>query len=404
MIENIQALAEEIEEEVIGFRRDLHKIPEIGYDLPKTAAYVEAKLREFGIESEKIRTGICGYGITADIVGDPAGKIVALRADMDALLVQEETGCQYASVHEGSMHACGHDGHTAMLLGAAKILARHRDQLKGTVRLIFQPAEEAYIPGGAADLSSQGVLEGVEGIYAMHLSPNEPTGTIAFNMETAMSALDGFVIELIGKGGHGSTPHKCIDAVTLSAQVINNIQYIVSRQSDPLETLVITIGAIQGGTQWNIIADNVIIKGTMRSFNQEVRQRALKDLENCVRCACENVGATYKMTVQNAANPLINHRSATEFLKKALEDSMGKEHVKIMSKPSMVSEDFANYLCHVPGAIMWLGCCSGEDTSYALHHPKFNMDEAALKVGVAAHVVLASRFLEENVELTFSVG
>ncbi len=401
MIKDIQALAQSIEQEVIGFRRDLHQIPEIGYQLPKTAAYVEAKLRQFGIEN--IRTGICGCGITADIVGNPNGKTIALRADMDALPVLEETGCAFASTHEGVMHACGHDGHTAMLLGAAKLLWEHRDRLNGTVRLVFQPAEEGYIPGGASDMVDAGVLEGVDGIYGIHLSPTEAAGTIAFNMETAMSGMNSFILELIGKGGHGSMPHKCIDAITLSAQVINNIQYIVSRQSDPLEPLVITIGTIQGGTRWNIICDKVTINGTMRSYNPQVRERALKDLENCIRCACENVGATYKLIVENVVPPLINHRSATELLKKTLEEALEKDRVKIMDKPSQVSEDFAYYLYHVPGAITWLGCCGGEETGYALHHPRFNMDETVLKIGVAAHVAIADRFLDERAELTFDI-
>lgn len=401
MIRDIQSLAHSMEQEVIGFRRELHQIPEIGYELPKTAAYVEKKLRQFGIEN--IRTGICGYGITADIVGNPAGRTIALRADMDALPVLEETGCDYASIHQGMMHACGHDGHTAMLLGAAKILWENREKLNGTVRLIFQPAEEGYVPGGAYDMVNAGVLEGVDGIYGIHLSPTEEAGTVAFNMETAMSGMNSFTLELIGKGGHGSMPHKCIDAITLSAQVINNIQYIVSRQSDPLEPLVITVGTIQGGTRWNIICDSVTLNGTMRSYNPQVRERALKDLENCIRCACESVGAAYKLKVEMVVPPLINHRSATEFLKKTLEDSMGKDQVKIMDKPSQVSEDFAYYLYHVPGAIMWLGCCSGEETGYALHHPRFNMDETALKAGVAAHVMIADRFLDGDVELTLDI-
>jgi len=401
MINDIQKLAQSIEQEIIGFRRDLHQIPEIGYELPKTAAYVEQKLREFGIES--VRTGICGYGITADIVGNPSGKTIALRADMDALPVSEETGCDYASAHEGVMHACGHDGHTAMLLGAAKLLWEQRAQLNGTVRLIFQPAEEGYVPGGAYDMIDAGVLEGVDAIYAIHLSPTEAAGTIAFNMGTAMSGMNSFTLELIGKGGHGSMPHKCIDAITLSAQVINNIQYIVSRQSDPLEPLVITIGTIQGGTRWNIICDSVTVNGTMRSYNPQVRERALKDLENCIRCACDNVGATYKLKVDMVVPPLINHRSATELLKTTLEASLGKDKVKIMDKPSQVSEDFAYYLYQVPGAIMWLGCCAGEDTGYALHHPKFNMDESVLKTGVTALMTIADRFLDEDVELASDI-
>lgn len=399
MIKDIQALAGALEPEVIRFRRELHQIPEIGYELPKTAAYVEKKLREFGIED--IRTGICGYGIVADIAGNPAGKTIALRADMDALPVLEETGCEYASAHEGAMHACGHDGHTAMLLGAAKLLWENRTELNGTVRLIFQPAEEGYVPGGAHDMIKEGVLDGVDGIYGIHLSPTEAAGTIAFNMRTAMSGMNSFTLELIGKGGHGSMPHKCIDSITLSAQVINNIQYIVSRQSDPLEPLVITIGTIEGGTRWNIICDNVTMKGTMRSYNAQVRERAIRDLENCIRCACESVGAAYKLKVEMVVPPLVNHLSATEFLKETLDKIMEPGSVKIMDKPSQVSEDFAYYLYHVPGAIMWLGCSSGEETSYALHHPKFNMDERALTAGVMAHVAVADRFLDEDAELIF---
>ena len=402
MIEKLFGLADQMEEELISFRRELHQIPEISYDLPKTSAYVERKLREFGIQT--IRTGICGYGITADIEGAESGKMIALRADMDGLPVTEQTACAFASGHEGNMHACGHDGHTAMLLMAAKILWKYRARLKGTVRLIFQPAEEGPPPGGSCSMIQEGVLEGVDAVFALHMSPLEPTGTIAFNMSTAMSALDCFTIELIGKGGHGSMPHKSVDAITLSAQVINNIQYIISRQSDPLEPLVITLGTIEGGNLWNIIAEKVKITGTMRSYNQEVRRKALADLETSIRTACENVGASYRFENEPAVNPLINHYSSAEFVKEVLTEAIGGEHVKIMRSPSTASEDFSNYLFQVPGVFMWLGCCSGENTSYPLHHPCFSMDEHALKTGVKAHLAIVERFLNSNVELKFDIS
>ena len=321
MIENIVKLAESVEDEVIGYRRDLHQIPEISYELSQTAAYVESKLRSFGIE--KIRTNIFGYGITADIEGAHPGKMIALRADMDALPVVENTGCAFASTHPGNMHACGHDGHTAMLLGAAKLLKEHCSEFDGTVRLIFQPAEEGPPPGGSYSLINEGVLDGVQAIYGIHMQPMEPTGTVAFNLGTAMSALDCFTIELTGKGGHGSMPHKSIDAITLSAQVINNIQYIISRQSDPMEPLVITIGTIEGGFLWNIIAETVKMTGTMRSYSQEVRKKALEDLERVIKSACDGVGATYKFVNEPAVNPLINHYCASQLLKETLEETIG---------------------------------------------------------------------------------
>lgn len=397
MIENILKLAESVEPEVIGFRRDLHRIPEISYELPQTAAYVEQKLRSFGIEH--IRTGISGYGITADIQGAGPGKMIALRADMDALPVVENTGCVFASAHPGSMHACGHDGHTAMLLGAAKLLKTHSNEFNGTVRLVFQPAEEGPPPGGSSALIGQGVLDGVQAIYGIHMQPMEPTGTIAFNMSTAMSALDCFTIELTGKGGHGSMPQNSVDAITLSAQVINNIQYIISRQSDPLEPLVITIGTIEGGFLWNIIAETVKMTGTMRSYSQEVRKKALEDLERVIKSACDGVGATYKLVNEPAVNPLINHYCASRLLKETLEETIGADRVKIMRQPSTASEDFSNYLFRVPGTFMWLGCSSGEDTSFPLHHPSFAMDEKALKTGVAVHLAIVDRYLNTDVEL-----
>ncbi len=397
MIDNIRLLADRMEDEVIRFRRELHQIPEISYELPQTSAYVEEKLRSFGIG--KIRAGICGYGITAEIEGMVPGKTIALRADMDGLPVTEATGCEFASSHEGRMHACGHDGHVAMLLAAAKILQQNKEQFSGTVRLIFQPAEEGPPPGGSFSMIREGVLEGVDAIFAIHMSPLEPAGTIAFNMDTAMSALDCFTIELTGKGGHGSMPHKSVDAITLSAQVINNIQYIISRQSDPLEPLVLTIGTIQGGSLWNIIADSVKMTGTMRSYDQDVRRRALENLEKCIKSTCDNVGASYVFQNEPAVNPLINHYGAAEFLKKTLEEVLGREHVKIMRRPSTASEDFSNYLFQVPGVFMWLGCRSGESTGYPLHHPCFNMDEHALKTGVAAHLAVADRFLNSDIVL-----
>lgn len=395
MIENILELANEIEDEVIGYRRELHRIPEVAYKTEKTAAYVEEKLRSFGIEN--IKTGLGNathYGITADIPGAGPGRIIALRADMDALPVTEQTGCPFQSEHPGWMHACGHDGHTAMLLGAARLLWEHRKEFTGTVRLIFQPSEETPPPAGSAEMVEAGVLDGVEAIFGIHMQPMEPTGVIAFNMEMAGSALDCFTIDLIGKGGHGSMPHKSVDAITLSAQVINNIQYIISRQSDPLEPLVITIGTISGGSLWNIIADTVRMTGTMRSYSQEVRERALADLEQVIKTACVNVGAEYRFQNEAAVNPLVNHLCTSQLLKKALEETIGTEHVKVLTKPSTATEDFANYLFKVPGTFMWLGCCSGEDMSYPLHHPKFSMDEKALKTGVAAHLVAVNYCLD----------
>ena len=402
MIENILALADSIEDEVIEYRRELHQIPEIAYKTEKTAGYVEEKLRSFGIED--IKTGLGNathYGITADIHGSEPGKMIALRADMDALPVTEQTGLSFASTHSGWMHACGHDGHTAMLLCAARLLQEHRKEFAGTVRLIFQPSEETPPPAGSFEMVEAGVLEGVQAIFGIHMQPMEPTGVIGFNMTMAGSALDCFKIELIGKGGHGSMPQKSVDAITLSAQVINNIQYIISRQSDPLEPLVITIGTIEGGTLWNIIAETVKMTGTMRSYNQRVREKAIADLEQVIKTACENVGATYKFENDPAVNPLVNHQCASMLLKEALEKTIGPERVKIMPQPSTATEDFANYLFKVPGTFMWLGCCSGEDSAYPLHHPKFNMDEKALKTGVAAHLSIVNEYLNTDAQLEF---
>lgn len=397
MINDIVKKAAALEPEIIGWRRDLHRIPEVAYELPLTSAYIVDRLRSFGIT--QIRTGICGYGITADIKGAAPGRMLALRSDMDALPVKEETGAKFASIHEGQMHACGHDGHASMLLGAAKILSQCSSLFKGTVRLIFQPAEEGPPPGGSHCLINEGVLEGVSAIYGIHLSPLEETGTIAFNMTNAMSALDCFTIEVIGKGGHGSMPHASIDGITLSAQVINNLQYVVSRQTDPLEPLVITIGTIQGGFAWNVIAETVTMKGTMRSYDQAVRKKALKDIERSIKGTCDSVGGTYKFIIEPAVNPLINNFSASQFLKETLEQTIGGDHVRIMEKPSTASEDFSNYLFQVPGTFMWLGCKKDEATAYPLHHSRFAMDESALKTGTAVHVAMADRYLNSDVIL-----
>ncbi len=407
MIEGIVGLAKAIEDEVIGFRRDLHRIPGIAHHNGDSAEYIIAKLKEFGIENIRTGLSVSGFGVTADIVGTKpggTGKMIALRADMDALPVTEQTGCEYASTRPGTMHACGHDGHMAMLLGAAKILQEHKAELAGTVRLIFQADEEIPPPSGSQGMIDCGVLEGVDAIYMIHMQPEEPTGTIAFNKGMAGSALDCFKIYLKGKGGHGSKPHQCIDAITLSAQVVNNIQYIVSRQVDPLEPVVLTLGTIEGGTLWNVIAGEVKITGTMRSYNEEVRAKALADLERTIKHTCLAVGADYKFENEPAVDVLTNHYSAADFLESTLVDTIGEEHVKVMRRPSTVTEDSAKYLARVPGCFMWLGCSSSEETSYALHHPKFQMDEAALKTGVAAHVAVANRFLNTDVELKYDIG
>lgn len=390
---DILSAAKEIENDIIKWRRDLHKIPEIGNDLPKTREYIREKLEEMGIPYILTKSVT---GIVALIEGKSQGKTVALRSDMDGLPVEEETEVSFQS-QNGSMHACGHDAHGAMLLGAAKILKNNRNMIKGNVKLIFQPGEES--PGGAEPMIEEGCLENpkVDAIFGQHIGnliDGLQTGQVAVSLGNAMACRDSFKIVVKGRGAHSSTPHLSIDPIAVSAQVINGIYMIKSRELDALSPSVISICMIHGGTASNIIPEAVVLEGSTRSIDPETRQYISKRIEEVVKNTCSSFGAAYEFTFSWGYPVLTNDREMALLAMESARKIAGAENVKEAKGPIMGSEDMAFYLNKIPGAYCFLGSVvENEGVVYGHHNPKFDLDESVFVKGTALFVQMALDYL-----------
>lgn len=392
--EKLFECVDDIKHEIIGFRRDFHKHPEMGFDLQRTSEVVYGLLKEWGYEVQK---HIGKTGVTAMLKGGKPGKTVALRADMDALPILEENDVEYKSVYDGKMHACGHDGHTAMLLGAAKVLSKFKQEVCGNIKFIFQPAEEGPSPGGAKPMIDDGALEGVDAIYGLHLTTAYPTGMATMNMGSMMASTDVFEIELIGKGGHAAMPHKSIDAIAMAARVINDIQFMVSREVDPLEPVVVSVGTINGGFASNVIAGNVKMTGTIRTLSNSIRESIKENIDLIVNHAVKISGGEYKLNVIPGLPPLINDKEHIYLAEKSAKKVLGDKNVIILDKPQMGGEDFSYYLEKIPGAFFMLGAGNEEKgKTYLMHHPKFDFDEDALVLGAKLHIQIALDYLDNT--------
>ena len=367
-----------IREEIIAWRRDFHMHPELGYEEERTSKIVEEHLREWGYTIKRV-----GTGIIADI-GNGEKKI-ALRADMDALPVQEENDVPYKSRTPGKMHACGHDAHTAMLLGAAKIIAEHKEELPNKVRLIFQPAEEGG--NGALKMIEGGGLEGVDAIFGLHVWMELPSGIVGVREGPVMAGVGRFDVEIEGKGGHGASPHETIDPVPIAAQAILAFQTIISRNLNPLESGVVSVGTIKAGEAFNVIPERVYMNGTYRFFTQETKKLIEKRIEEVLKGIVLANNASYKLKIEEVAPPTINDPQMASLAKRVAQ----KLGLKVDDVPkSMGSEDFAFYLQKVPGAFIALGIKNEEKgIIHPHHHPKFNVDEEVLPLGTALEVGLA---------------
>lgn len=370
-------------EKIVALRREIHREPELGFDTEKTAEKVLAALDGLPLE---IQTGVAENGIVATLRGGGDGPTVGLRADMDALPIVEETGLPFASEVEGKMHACGHDGHTSMLVGAAHALSQDtlRDRLNGTVKFVFQPAEEGG--GGGKVMVEEGVAEGIDSIFALHLWPGLPFGTAATKGGPIMAAADGFDLTVRGKGGHGAFPHLTADAVAMAAQVVTTLQTVVAREVDPVEPAVLTVGEIHAGTAFNIIPETARLGGTVRTLNEELRRRMPERIEGIARGVAGAMRGDAELDY-NFSYPIT--RNDAEAARQALEvigNLLGEDSTLELSNPSMGGEDFAFFLEKVPGAFIWLGV--GEDVS-GLHTPTFAFDEQILPLGAALHAALA---------------
>ncbi|HET7269646.1 MAG TPA: M20 family metallopeptidase [Rubrobacter sp.] len=378
--EGLQAEVEErLGEKIVALRRDIHREPELGFDTEKTAEKVLAALEGLPLE---IETGIAQNGIVATLRGE--GPTVALRADMDALPIQEDTGLSFASEIEGRMHACGHDGHTSMLVGAAHALSGMRDRLNGTVRFVFQPAEEGG--GGGKVMVEEGVADDVSSIFALHLWPGLPFGKVATKAGPIMAAADAFEMEIKGSGGHGAMPHLTADAVVIAAQVVTALQTVVSREVDPVEPAVLTVGEIGAGTAFNIIPEKARLGGTVRTLNAALRERMPGRIEEIARGVAKGMRGDVKLDYDFSYPVTVNDEGAADRALGVAEGLFGGESVLELPNPSMGAEDFAYFLQKVPGAFIWLGV--GEDVS-GLHTPQFAFEEDVLPRGSALLAALA---------------
>lgn len=389
---DINKLAAELQEQIVQWRRDLHQIPEIGNELPQTSKYVQDRLDEMGIP---FVTMVNGSGILATIKGGSPGKTVAIRADMDALPVPEEAPVDFKSTN-GNMHACGHDSHTAMLLGAAKILSEHRDELKGTVKLIFQPGEES--PGGAKPMIAEGCLDGVDAIFGQHIgcliAGAGESGKIIVSHGNLMACRDAFKIKITGRGAHSSTPEQSIDPIAIAAQVINGIYMIKARENSALCPMVISVCMVHGGTASNIIPETVEMEGSTRAIDNKTREMIARRIEEVVKGTCAAYGAAYEYEFIWDYDITTNNPEMADLVIQSAKDLGMGEDVQLQSGAIMGSEDMSFYLNEVPGAYYFLSSVVEQDGHvYGHHNPRFMLDESVFSKGTALFVKIAANYL-----------
>ncbi|MFL4975224.1 MAG: M20 aminoacylase family protein [Microvirga sp.] len=369
----------DLADEIAGWRRDLHENPELLFDVHRTAGVVADKLKAFGCD--EVVTGIGRTGVVAVIKGKrgASGKVVGIRADMDALPIEEDTGLPYKSKVPGKMHACGHDGHTAMLLGAAKYLTETRN-FDGTAIMIFQPAEEG---GGGGDVMvKDGLMErfGVQEVYGLHNMPGIPVGKFAIRPGPLMAAADRFDIVIEGKGGHAARPHECVDTLLVACQVVNALQSIAARNVDPLESVVVSVCALAAGEAYNVIPQTARLKGTTRTLTEAVRDLAETRIRAITEATCAAYGAKASVDYRRGYPVTVNHPEQTDFIAKvAAEVGAGERAVDTTIVPLMGSEDFSYMLESRPGAYIFMG--NGDTAS--VHHPKYNFNDEAIPYGVS---------------------
>jgi len=385
--------ARELQEQLISWRRDFHRHPELGFQEQRTASIVADYLQGLGLE---VQTGIGGTGVTALLRGEQDGPTIALRADMDALPIEEATGVEYASRNPGVAHLCGHDAHTSILMGAARLLTGKYRPTRGNVKFIFQPAEEGL--AGAAAMIRDGVLESprVDAIAGLHVNPALPVGRFNVTKGVAYASVDTIELRIIGQGGHAARPHEAIDSIAVSAQVINAMHSMATRSIDPLETVVITIGKIEGGYMENVIAPEVRMRGTIRTLSASVRKQVPELLRRTIRGVTEAFGASFELTIHEGYPTVVNDDGLVAFFGETNELLFGEPRWEFVS-PSTGGEDFAFYAERIPGVYFRLGTSNGDPaTSYPLHHPKFNLEETALPLGSAMLAAIAIRYLDQS--------
>ncbi|MBK8784107.1 MAG: amidohydrolase [Anaerolineales bacterium] len=381
--------AHAITEELIEWRRDFHMHPETGFDVQRTAGIVADELEKMGY---RVKRGVGKTGVVADI--GEGGKMVAIRADMDALPLQELNDTEFKSTVENKMHACGHDSHTAMALGAAQILAK--ENLNGRIRFLFQPSEEAADEegkSGAVRMSEEGAMEGVDYVIAQHVDPTQPVGTIAINPGPSSGGVDSWFATIQGKGGHGAYPHTTVDPFFLLAHVIIALNGIVSRRLDPFAPAVVSIGSINGGFTENVIPDSIKLTGTIRFTDPATQKQIHEEMKRAFEVA-KALGGDYGLKIEIGAPPMINDEYVSKVMADAGSDLLGAENVQEMHK-TLGAEDFGAFMELAPGAMYTIGVQKKGHEDYLLHHPKFDLDERALPIGAAMLAETAKRFLKK---------
>lgn len=392
MINKIMDLAKKYEDELIEARRYLHRIPEIGLELPKTINYVCEKLKSYGVEYE-----LKGNGVVAQINGKTFGKTIAFRADMDALNIIEQTDSEYKSLHEGKMHACGHDGHIAICLITARILNEIKDNIQGSIRLIFQAGEETG--NGAKSMLAENILDNVDAIYALHIGnlggDGYKTGSFTLLNGPTSAGKDKFLLEVIGKSAHGAFPQKGIDPIIASAHIITNLRKIYEEEHLKGKALVITVGSINAGIDHNSIPDKAILKGSIRTQDEDVRGYVVNRVKAVAEETAKEFGAQCIVNMTKGSNPIINDKKMFEMAADALQQAFSEDEINTVSTEWLMgSDDFANYASKVPGLYYYLNTNNPDKgMDKPNHNSQFDLDETVLWKGVAGNIVIAMKYL-----------
>ncbi|QTN01069.1 amidohydrolase [Sediminibacillus dalangtanensis] len=396
--EKLKERAEAIKQDLIDWRRYLHQFPELSFQEEKTSAFVAARLEN--LQGIKIQKGIAGHGIVA-VLKNGDGPVIALRADMDALPIQESTGLSFASTQDGVMHACGHDAHTAILLGAAELLAEDFQAGSlpcGTIKFLFQPAEEdtdVHGRTGAPYFLEAGVLDDVEAALALHMCPWQQSGDLQVNAGPSMASIDNFELTIKGEGGHAGYPHQTIDPVWSAAHTLQGLYGMISRRVDPLDVAALSVGSINGGAAFNVIPDQVTIKGTVRAYTEKVRRQLIEELE-AVAATARLFGGRHQLYIENGEPALCNDGKLVELWKETFRTLFPDQ--KIYEAPyGMGGEDFSHIARKLPGAMVFLGCGWKDKENFPLHSPHFTLNEEVLPHGVALLTAVTHRLLQRQI-------
>lgn len=391
MLTQIKDIAATLAPRLIEIRRHLHSHPELSGEEFQTAAYVAGVLSSCGLQ---VKEGIGKVGVIGELRGQTNDRLLAIRTDMDALPISERTELEYASRKAGVMHACGHDVHTTVGLGTAMVLSQLGQVLPGSVRFLFQPAEE--IAQGASWMVQDGVMENVAGILSVHVFPSIPAGVVGIRYGALTAAADDLEITIFGESGHGARPHEAVDAIWIASQVVTTLQQAISRTQNPLRPVVLTIGQISGGRAPNVIADRVKMQGTVRSLHPKTSAALPAWIEQIVANVCQSYGARYEINYRRGVPSVQNDPGLTQLLEAAAEEAWGKNGVQIIHEPSLGAEDFALYLQQAPGSMFRLGVGFRDRQNYPLHHPQFEVDESAIVTGVVTLAYAVYRYWQRT--------